>query len=353
MKVAPLDLIRRMRRMRRGAWALPLAVLAALAIVTVNEAAYERSTQSLQRLSERTAARAQVQSASERSDVSAALDSGRIGVSAMAALSLLALLLALRHMLKVDRLQRQHAQAMLAERDRLGLEATRSTAELADLARHLQTAGEDERSRLARELHDELGALLTAAKLDAARLKRAIGVLSPEVQHRLLHLNESINRGIELKRRIIEDLRPSSLSNLGLEAALQNLAQDHAGRSGVQLSTALQPVQLTGSAQITVYRLVQEALANSARHAQASVITIALHDDDDGPQRGARIVVTDDGIGFDAGQQRGTMHGLLGLRYRVEAEGGVLHVQAEPGSGTRIEAWLPRGTDLPEPVQHD
>lgn len=328
MKVASLDLIRRLRRMRRSAWALLLAVLAALAIVAVNEAAYERS------------------------DGSDALDSWRIGVSAMAALSLLALLLSLRHTLKVDRLQREHAQAMLAERDRLALEATRSTADLVDLARHLQTAGEDERSRLARELHDELGALLTAAKLDAARLERAIGVMSPEVQHRLQHLNASINRGIELKRRIIEDLHPSALGNLGLQAALQNLAQDHAGRSGVRLTTALQPVQLTGSAQITVYRLVQEALANSARHARASAITMALHDDDDGPRRGARIVVSDNGIGFDTSRQRGTLHGLLGLRYRVEAEGGVMRVQAAPGSGTRIEAWLPRGPDLPGPVQH-
>ena len=462
MTPTPLDLI---RRMRRSAWTLPLAVLAALAIVVVNEAAYDRSTQSLKSLGDRAAARAQIQLvwsalidaeagqrayllsgraddlqpywraggdvqqgldglrhyyrgdveatpvladlaryseaklselqttlllrdqsppgpwrdlmltdigrekmdgvrstssallaletrrvASERGDVFATLRLGRFGVSAMAGLSLLALVVFLRRTWNLDRVQRLHAQALLEERDRLGMEATRSTADLAELARHLQTAREEERSRLARELHDELGALLTAAKLDAARLKRALGVLTPDVQERLLQLNESINRGIELKRSIIEDLRPSSLSNLGLEAALDNLARDHAGRSDVHITTELQPVQLTDSAQITVYRLVQEALANSARHAQASAVTVALHSDDTGARPGARIVVSDDGSGFDAGQQRGTMHGLLGLRYRVEAEGGVMTVQSAPGAGARIEAWFPRREDLPEPA---
>ena len=88
-------------------------------------------------------------------------------------------------------------------------------------AQHLQTIREDERSRLARELHDELGALLTAAKLDVARLKSRLGgTASADAAERLAHLNEALNGGIALKRRIIEDLRPSSLSNLGLVAAL-------------------------------------------------------------------------------------------------------------------------------------
>jgi signal transduction histidine kinase len=292
----------------------------------------------------------------ERGDVFTTLRSGRFGVGAMTLLSLLALFLFLRQSVSIERVQRQHAAALKAERDRLEVEAARRTADLTELARHLQTAREDERSRLARELHDELGALLTAAKLDAARLKRAISTgstLTPDVQERLAHLNESINRGIELKRRIIEDLRPSSLSNLGLVAALDILTRDHASRSDAQLHIDLQPVPLSDSAQITVYRLVQEALTNITKHAQASAITVTLQPDDSGPQRGALVVVQDDGIGFDPHLRHGTTHGLMGMRYRVEAEGGVLSVQAEPGAGTRLQAWLPRGPELPEPVRYD
>jgi hypothetical protein len=91
---------------------------------------------------------------------------------------------------------------------------------------------EEERGHLARELHDELGALLTAAKLDVARLKSRLGDQPPEVGQRLQHLTETLNSGIALKRRIIEDLRPSSLSNLGLTASLEILAREFSERSG-------------------------------------------------------------------------------------------------------------------------
>ena len=104
-------------------------------------------------------------------------------------------------------------------------EVAARTAQLTELAQHLQTVREDERSRLARELHDELGALLTAAKLDVARLKSRLGAsAAPRLAERLAHLNDALNGGIALKRSIIEDLRPSSLSNLGLVAALEILA---------------------------------------------------------------------------------------------------------------------------------
>ena len=277
----------------------------------------------------------------ERRDVLATLRSGRLGVSAMTVLSLLALFIFLRQTLAFDEVQRRHANALLHERDRLEAEATHRTADLTDLARHLQTAREDEKSRLARELHDELGALLTAAKLDAARLKRAIGPLTPEVQARLEHLNTCINGGIGLKRRLIEELRPSSLSNLGLGAALEILTREHAARSEARLSTVLEPVSLSDSAQITVYRLVQEALTNITRHARANAVHVALQPQQHQGRAGAVVQVCDDGCGFDPGVRRGTTHGLMGLRYRVEAEGGEWRVQSRPGGGTPIEAWLP------------
>ena len=275
--------------------------------------------------------------AEQRADIVGTLRFERHAINAMMALSLVALLLFLRRALALERTQDDQAAGLQDQRDRLEAEATRHTADLGELARHLQTAREDEKARLARELHDELGALLTAAKLDAARLKRAIGTLAPDVEARLLHLNESINRGIAHKRRLIEELRPSSLSNLGLVAALEILVHEFAARNPVQVAMRLQAVALSESAQITAYRLVQEALLNAGKHAAATHISVELQ----APGDRALLAVQDDGCGFDTALRRGTSHGLMGLRYRVEAEGGRMELHAAPGGGTRVQAWLP------------
>ena len=158
-------------------------------------------------------------------------------------------------------------------------------------------------------------------------------------------MNESINLGIELKRRIIEELRPSSLSNLGLTAALEILVREFAARSEMHRSAhTLETVALSDSAQITVYRLVQEALTNALRHAAATHIGVTLKVCERGAGSGpgrVQVVVQDNGRGFDTALRRGSSLGLLALRYRVEAEGGEMELHSAPGSGTRVEAWLP------------
>lgn len=260
----------------------------------------------------------------------------RIGVMAMTALSLLALFMYLRqtHALEAQRAEQQ--RALQAERDFLETEVDRRTEQLTELARHLQTAREDERNRLARDLHDELGALLTAAKLDVARLKSRLGLLTPEATDRLTHLNETLNSGIALKRRIIEDLRPSSLSNLGLVAALEILTREFSERSGVEVRCQFVPVRLKPSAELMVYRLVQEALTNIAKYASATRVDVTLG------MRGGRVEVSvhDNGVGFDP-RTRSAGHGLLGMRYRVESEGGRMVLVSAPGKGTKLDARLP------------
>jgi signal transduction histidine kinase len=275
--------------------------------------------------------------ATDRASLQVTLRASRYGVAAMVALSLLALALFLRQTRRYDALQREAAAAMQAERDKLEVDVQRRTADLTELAQHLQTAREDERSRLARELHDELGALLTAAKLDAARLKRSLGVITPDSEARLKHLNDTINDGIGLKRRIIEDLRPSSLSNLGLVAALQIQASEFAQRSELPVQTELNTLPLPPDSEITVYRLVQESLTNIAKYAQASEVQVRLVLD----QGRALVSVRDNGKGFDPQQRRQSAHGLMGMRYRVEAIGGLMQVTAAPGAGTTVQAWLP------------
>lgn len=263
----------------------------------------------------------------------------RIGVSAMAAVSLLALFMYLRQTATLDRALNEEAVRVAGERHRLEMEVAARTAQLKELAQHLQTIREDERSHLARELHDELGALLTAAKLDVARLKSRLGATATvDAAERLAHLNETLNGGIALKRRIIEDLRPSSLSNLGLISALEILLREFSERSEIAVVDRLEPVDLGAAAQLTVYRLVQEALTNVAKYAKATQVTVTLGTDASGA---ACISVRDNGVGFDMNEPRSATHGLIGMRYRVEAGGGSMRLQSTPGAGTLIEAVMP------------
>jgi signal transduction histidine kinase len=274
----------------------------------------------------------------ERQQVFDTLRLSRIGVAAMVALSLLALTMFLRQSATLDAALRRHANELQVERDHLEAEVAQRTTELTRLAEDLQTAREDERGRIARELHDELGALLTAAKLDAARLKRSLAdVHSADINERLAHLTGTLNDGIGLKRRIIEDLRPSSLSNLGLKAAIEILATELGQRSELKINTEIEPFELDEAAEITLYRMVQESLTNVAKYAGAREVEVRL------VREGDQIIATvrDDGKGFDASRVRGSTQGLVGMRYRVQARGGRLQVSSSPGHGTTVRAVLP------------
>jgi signal transduction histidine kinase len=274
-----------------------------------------------------------------RQDVLHSLLLNRLGVGTMTVIGLIGLLLALRQTRALAEQRSERQAAIQAERDQLEAEVQRRTAELTELSRHLLTAREDERSRLARELHDELGALLTAAKLDTARIKTRLAPDSAAAIERLAHLNETLNSVIALKRRIIEDLRPSSLGNLGLVPALQILLREYEQSSELTVVTELQPVALRPESELTVYRLIQESLTNISKHAHAHTVRVALRASEGGTE--AEVEVTDDGGGFDPSAQKFAAHGLLGMRYRVEAEGGSLRLQSAPGQGTSVLARLP------------
>ncbi|MFB0899483.1 MAG: CHASE3 domain-containing protein, partial [Polaromonas sp.] len=228
--------------------------------------------------------------------------------------------------------------ALLNERDRLEAQVRDRTAKLAQLATYLQEVREDERGHLARELHDELGALLTAAKLDVARIRSRLGGSLPEANERIEHLISTLNSGIALKRRIVEDLRPSSLSHLGLVASLEILTREFADRSGIDLTTSFESVELGGSAQLTVYRLVQESLTNMSKYALASHADITLSSSEDQ----VIIEVRDNGQGFDVDKIATSSHGLAGMLHRVETAGGKFLIESSPGQGTHIRANLPK-----------
>lgn len=272
------------------------------------------------------------------------LQLSRIGIAGASLIALIAFWLYLRQTTALKEAGERQQEVLQAERDLLERQVRERTASLAELATHLQNVREEERGHLARELHDELGALLTAAKLDVARLKSRLGPqAAPEIAQRLQHLTEALNSGIALKRRIIEDLRPSSLSNLGLSASLEILAREFSERSGAEVTTSLEPVQLDESRQLTVYRLVQESLTNVGKYAEARQVEINLHNY--GGQ--VEVDIKDDGKGFDPARMKPSTHGLAGMRHRVEAAGGRLAVASAPGNGTRISAVLPASPPAP------
>ncbi len=262
----------------------------------------------------------------------------RLGVACLSLIGLLALYFYLRHGLATQSHQAELKRLAQAEHERLEIEVRQRTEQLTDLTRHLLSAREDERNRLARDLHDELGSLLTSAKLDAARIRSRLGATAPEAQERLAHLVSALDSSIALGRRIIEDLRPSTLANLGLQAAIEILVREFGERSGVRVRCALQPVRLSATAELVVYRLVQEAITNLSKHAKASQAWISL-----APRDGrVEVSVRDDGVGFDTSRPPTSAFGLLGMRYRVEAENGSLTVQSAPGQGTTVSVLLPQ-----------
>ena len=272
-----------------------------------------------------------------RDDVYRTLLLSRIGIAALCAVGLAALAMYLRKSLLLDEQQQEQQRLLQQERDRLEAEVVQRTAKLTELARHLQTAREDERGRLARNLHDELGALLTSAKLDAARIRPRLSAAAPEALDRLAHLVDTLDSSIALGRRIIEDLRPSTLGNLGLATTLQILAREFAERAGVQVHCQVQPVTLPPAAELVAYRVVQEAITNISKHARASQVWITL----DAREGHVEVSVRDDGVGFDTAAAPASAYGLIGMRFRVEAEGGTLALQSAPGQGTQVLARLP------------
>jgi signal transduction histidine kinase len=253
----------------------------------------------------------------------------RLALHGLVLLSLVALVLFMRQLREGDR---QKAE----EHQRLASQVALRTTALRNLAGHHVHAREDERGRVARELHDEMGGLLTAMKLEIARLRRVPEVPAAALE-RLAGIEQRLNEGIAVKRRIIEHLRPSSLDQLGLVPALEMLCQDAASGLGIAVETRFSPVALDKDSELTVYRLVQESLTNVRKYAQARHVWVTL--DQAGPR--VRVSVRDDGRGFDVDAVPTGHHGLLGMRVRVESHAGRLDIASAPAKGTHVSAELP------------
>ena len=218
------------------------------------------------------------------------------------------------------------------------LEQARHRQELRHLAASVVEAREEERRRIARELHDELGQRLTALKLEIA------GLRSQEPWRdgggRITAMMEMVDSSVSALRRIAADLRPLMLDDLGLNSAIESLARDAARRMDIEVMVSLgsEDPPLAPGADIALYRMVQEALTNVGRHAGATDVRIELR------QQGDELVLTvrDNGKGFP-GRSMGQegRFGLLGIRERALMLGGRLDIDNPPGGGGRIVVHLP------------
>jgi signal transduction histidine kinase len=212
------------------------------------------------------------------------------------------------------------------------------TRELSALSNHLQALSEREKSELARKLHDELGGLLTAAKMDLSWLQSRLE--GAAIQERLAQLGSVLDEAMDLKRSVVEALRPSLLDHFGLPTALRAYVESTCAKAGLasQIVIEHECESMSKDTTIALFRVVQEGLSNIIRHAQAKTVKLELIGDD-----GHCIVtLTDDGHGFDArSPQFRWSHGLMGMRQRAEALGGRLEVESRVGAGTRVRVEIP------------
>lgn len=226
----------------------------------------------------------------------------------------------------------------VTERRRAAADLERSGRTLRRLQASVVEAREEERRRIARELHDELGQRLTALKMEVSSLAGRAGLHAAEVPVRgmLAMLDETV----AAVRRIASDLRPLMLDDLGLNAAIEWLARDTARRTGIEITAQLSemPEPPGGRLATALYRMVQEGLTNAVRHAQASHVTVQLR------REGNALVLTvsDDGVGLPGpGALREDGYGLLGMRERAEMLGGTLTMENREEGGARLAVRVP------------
>ena len=209
---------------------------------------------------------------------------------------------------------------------------------LRDLAHHLQKVREEERTRIARELHDELGQALTALKLDLHWLAERTSEPDPSTT-RLRSMLGLLDHTIASLRRLCSDLRPAILDDLGLGAAVAWLAQDVERRTGIRCRTTVlsEAPEVPAHVATAAFRILQESLTNVVRHASATEVEIALS------TRGGRLVmeVRDNGTGFTDARRRTGVFGVAGMQERALELGGKLRVISRPGVGTRVRLTVP------------
>ena len=215
------------------------------------------------------------------------------------------------------------------------------TRELTALSTHLQGVSEQEKSALARELHDELGSLLVAARMDLSWLQQRLPTTDASIETRFKRIHESLSAGVDLKRRVVEELRPTLLDNMGLFAAIRWQFKETCRRAGLKCTETIPHEEPTFNpdASIGVFRIAQEALTNILKHAEAKSadLTIAIAGET------FMLRVSDDGRGIAPTRLLSitSHHGLASMRHRIAALGGTWAMTSPAAGGTVVLAVIP------------
>jgi signal transduction histidine kinase len=220
------------------------------------------------------------------------------------------------------------------ERDREGLRR---------LSQKLVRAQEEERRSISRELHDQIGQMLTAIQMQFDKIEASAD--SPaETDHHLRDGKTLVDRTVRAVRDMAMGLRPSILDDLGLTPALEWQAREFTRRSGIPVRLKIDDDlnDMPDGHRTCLYRIVQEALTNCGRHARAKQVSVTLHGNEDL----ISLTVQDDGRGFDPKQLAKRGLGLVGMEERVRELGGRMTIHSEPASGTRLEVEIPSGREI-------
>jgi PAS domain S-box-containing protein len=226
------------------------------------------------------------------------------------------------------------AQEALLQSERLAFQRQQLQA----LAERLQQAREEERKMVARDLHDDIGQILTAIKMDMTWAVRHLPRANDEVHDRLKGSIELINDGVRSVRKICSGLRPGILDDLGLAAAVEWQSNEFAARAGIlcEVSVPAGELRLDGDRATAIFRIYQECLTNIARHAEARTVRTSLYQQDES----LVLVVRDDGKGFRESEVAGSL-GVLGMKERAQVCGGSVQVSSSPGEGTTVTVCVP------------
>jgi two-component system sensor histidine kinase UhpB len=245
-----------------------------------------------------------------------------------------------------DGLVYDDTQARLAQR-----ELERSREELRSLSRHLQSVREEEKARIAREVHDELGSTLTALRMDLDWMTTRLPPESEPLREKRSAMVKLVEAAVAATRKIVTDLRPSVLDDLGLAAAIRWQASEFESHTGVKIDveTSDEDVPIQRETALALFRIFQETLTNVARHAKATHVWVELVTTD----AGYVMKVRDDGMGMKESElSKATSHGVRGMRERAHQFGGDVTVSSQPGAGTTLVASVP-APKLPENREGD
>jgi signal transduction histidine kinase len=238
-------------------------------------------------------------------------------------------------MTRIPEQQQHEAATVNRELDRL---VETRTLELSALSSHLQSLAEKEKCALARTLHDELGGLLTAAKMDLSWLQARLE--KPEHLERLAQLGSVLDEAMSLKRHVVEELRPSLLDHFGLATALRAYVDSACAKANIRADVKLPEdgAPVPKDIAIALFRIVQEGLCNIIRHAGAKHVTLNLTADGNE----YAFTLRDDGCGFNlSGARDSWPHGIMGMQHRVRALGGRFSLESAPGKGTTLRVAVP------------